>query len=433
MNDEQLRNRISKSDPAANTPVLSESVVVEATMKSRKSPIGFRAARFSLVGAAAAVLAIGLALPGALAPQPLFTLSSGQQGAPTAMSGRAESADASVKMIWPGWIQYNHIADGLSDQGGRGIVYEVRKVGDPLELLKKISQVFGITGEAKEDEWSSKEFPSYSIQGENFYVSVYWSGAGYWNFGRWTNQPICTEPAPKEGDEGSDDRERCPAPQPNPQLIPSEARLVSEAIATFAKFDINISRDQLEIYRDDWGASVTVSNSYKGQPLPIDFYIGWGMDGKISYVSAASFEIVERGEFGTVSPMQAVDRIKDGRWYGGVSSKYYSQYNRPISAMTKDASAGVSEGSIGAAVEPVEGAEPAEPEPMEPKIVDLKVNKSQSVLMSVYDSSGNMWLVPGYLLFNDQGWFDSIISLVEGVIQLPEPYTIMPIEEDSGK
>jgi hypothetical protein len=40
-----------------------------------------------------------------------------------------------------------------------------------------------------------------------------------------------------------------------------------------------------------------------------------------------------------------------------------------------------------------------------------------------------MWLTPGYLLFNDQGWFDSIISLVEGVIELPEPYVVMPIEE----
>lgn len=430
MNDEELRNRITKSDPAANSPVLSESVVVAATLKKRKSPIGYKAARFSLAGAAAAVLAVGLTLPGALTPQPLFTLSSGQQGAPTAMSGRAESSDAAVKMIWPGWIQYNYIAEGLSEEGGRGIVYEVRKVGDPLELLKKIAEVFGVTGEAKEDEWSSREYPSYSIQGENFYVSVYWSGAGYWNFGRWTNQAICVEPAPAEG-EGSDNQERCPAPKPTPELIPSEAELVAETISTFAKFNISVTREQLDIYRDDWGAYVTVSNSFNNQPLPIDYYISWGMDGKIAYVSAASYEIVERGEFGTVSPKQAVDRIKDGRWYGGVSSKYYSQYSRPISAMTKDASAGVSEGSVGTEDQPVEPIEPDQP--IEPQIVDLKINKSESVLMSVYDSQGNMWLVPGYLLFNDQGWFDSIISLVEGVIQLPEPYNVMPVEEETGK
>jgi hypothetical protein len=42
-----------------------------------------------------------------------------------------------------------------------------------------------------------------------------------------------------------------------------------------------------------------------------------------------------------------------------------------------------------------------------------------------------MWLVPGYLLFNDQGWFDSIVSLEEGVIQLPEPVDVMPLQEET--
>ena len=428
MNDEQLRNRLKKADPAGNAPLLSESVVVEATLKSKKGPVGYKFARFSLAGAAAAVLTVGLTLPSALAPQqPLFSLSSAPQAAPNAMSGTPETADASAKMIWPGWIQYNYIADGLNNQGGRGVVYEVRKVGDPMAILKKIAEVFGVTGEAKEDEWSSKEFPSYSIQGENFYVSVYWSGAGYWNFGRWNNLAGCVEPS--EGEDSSNDQ-RCIAPKPTPELIPSEAELISQTISTFQKFGIKVSKDQIDVYRDDWGAYATVSNSFNDQPLPIDFYISWGMDGKIAYVSAASFEIIERGEFGTVSPTDAVARIKDGRWYGGVSSKYYKQYTRPITTMTKDASAGATtEGSVGTEDQPVETSEPIGEGPTEPQIVDLRINRSEAVLVSVYDKGGNMWLVPGYLLFNDQGWFDSIISLVEGVIELPEPYVVMPIEE----
>jgi hypothetical protein len=87
---------------------------------------------------------------------------------------------------------------------------------------------------------------------------------------------------------------------------------------------------------------------------------------------------------------------------------------------------------VGSDEMPAEESQPVDPEPVEPTIVDLKINKSEEVLVSVYDTSGNMWLVPGYLLFNDQGWFDSIVSLVEGVIQLPDPYTVMPIEEDLG-
>ncbi len=420
MNEENLRNRIKAADPAAQAPLLSESVVVEATLKGKSAPIGFRAARFSLAGAAAAVLAVGLTLPSTLAPQPLFTLAgAGPSGNQTgALSAASEVADA--KMIWPGWIQYNYLTDGLSDEGGKGVVYEIRKVGDPIQILQKIADYFGIEGTPREDDWSTKEYPSYSIQGENFYLSVYWSGAGYWNFGRWTNQVLCAEPA--EGEASTKD---CIPPQSKPEQIPSKPELIEQTITTFAAFGIEVTEQQLTVQRDEWGAYVTVSNSHKGQPIPIDFYIAWDFQGKISSISAASFEIVERGEFGTVSPVDAVARIKDGRWYGGVSSKYYEQYYRPI---------GIARSTDAVALPaPDEESSDQPVEPVEPEIVDLTINRSDEVLVSVFDSAGNMWLVPGYLLFNDQGWFDSIVSLVEGVIQLPEPYDVMPLQEDTNK
>ncbi len=420
MNEENLRNRIKAADPAAQAPLLSESVVVEATLKGKSAPIGFRAARFSLAGAAAAVLAVGLTLPSTLAPQPLFTLAgAGPSGNQTgALSAASEVADA--KMIWPGWIQYNYLTDGLSDEGGKGVVYEIRKVGDPIQILQKIADYFGIEGTPREDDWSTKEYPSYSIQGENFYLSVYWSGAGYWNFGRWTNQVLCAEPA--EGEASTKD---CIPPQSKPEQIPSKPELIEQTITTFAAFGIEVTEQQLTVQRDEWGAYVTVSNSHKGQPIPIDFYIAWDFQGKISSISAASFEIVERGEFGTVSPVDAVARIKDGRWYGGVSSKYYEQYYRPI---------GIARSTDAVALPaPDEESSDQPVEPVEPEIVDLTINRSEEVLVSVFDSAGNMWLVPGYLLFNDQGWFDSIVSLVEGVIQLPEPYDVMPLQEDTNK
>jgi hypothetical protein len=69
--------------------------------------------------------------------------------------------------------------------------------------------------------------------------------------------------------------------------------------------------------------------------------------------------------------------------------------------------------------------------PMEPEIVTLKLESSTEALLMIFDRSGGAWLVPGYLLNNDQGWFDSIIALEEGIIELPEPYEvgIMPIED----
>jgi hypothetical protein len=61
--------------------------------------------------------------------------------------------------------------------------------------------------------------------------------------------------------------------------------------------------------------------------------------------------------------------------------------------------------------------------------VDLKINKSETAMLGVWDAAGGFWLVPGHLLYNDQGWFDSIISLEEGVIELPKYEEVAPAIE----
>jgi hypothetical protein len=85
---------------------------------------------------------------------------------------------------------------------------------------------------------------------------------------------------------------------------------------------------------------------------------------------------------------------------------------------------------------PTETPEPApiEPAPMEPEVITLTVVSAEAALLSIWDSAGDVWLVPGFILVNDQGWWSSIISLIEGVIALPEPSTmdIMPLPADDS-
>jgi hypothetical protein len=80
---------------------------------------------------------------------------------------------------------------------------------------------------------------------------------------------------------------------------------------------------------------------------------------------------------------------------------------------------------------PTETPEPApiEPAPVEPEVITLTVVSAEAALLSIWDSAGDVWLVPGFILVNDQGWWSTIISLIEGVIALPEPSTmdIMPL------
>jgi hypothetical protein len=49
--------------------------------------------------------------------------------------------------------------------------------------------------------------------------------------------------------------------------------------------------------------------------------------------------------------------------------------------------------------------------------------------MMIWDSAGNAWIVPGYLLIGDQGWLTPVFSLADGVVTLPEPAEIVPMNK----
>ena len=94
------------------------------------------------------------------------------------------------------------------------------------------------------------------------------------------------------------------------------------------------------------------------------------------------------------------------------------------------------EPGVSASPTPVDPAptETPEPAPIEPEVITLTVVSAEAALLSIWDSAGDVWLVPGFILVNDQGWWSSIISLIEGVIAPPEPSTmdIMPLPADDS-
>ena len=440
MEDNELRNLLKQADTKAALDPVNAGVVAKAAMKQRKAPMSYRGFRALVGSLGAAALVVGLTLPSALQPQPLFELASaGSSGRDSAMSATAEtSIAADSSMIWPGWVEYNYIAQGLSASGGSGEIYEVRRKGDPTQILRDVAAVFGITGQPQEDEWSTSEYPSYSIAGEDFSVSIYWSGPGGWYFSRWNQDYFrgCAEPVAAEPLDGEDASESsleesfvCDEIMPEPGMVPSEQAMMAEAEGIFSSLGIDFDRTQARVWRDDRGGSVSMPMILDGNAIPLESYIGWGSDGEVSYASGYSVEIVSRGNFDTISATDAVERISDWRWYGSVASSYYEQYYATTSvaesAIERDAAASGGEDSA-SSDEPM----PVEPEqPTEPEIVDVFVNRSETALAAAYDGSGNIWLVPAYILHNDQGWFDVIIAVEEGVIQLHEPYDIMPLND----
>ena len=430
---EDLKARLQKADIAASSATqLPESVLEVGKTKPRKV-FEFKQVRLTgLALAGAFAITLSLTLPAALRPAPLIQLSA-TSGQSSAMS--AEASDAKVGMIWPGWIQYNYIAEGLSEETGRGKVYQLKISGDPVEKLKTLAKYFGVSGEVKEDEWSTEQYPSYSITGKNLMLSIYWSGTGSWSYSKWADiQCQAVEPT-TEGETTASD---CTWPEPNINNIPSKETMRETAIELFSAMGFKGSFDNLRVDRSEWGGNVSIAEQVAGQDIAIEWSVGWDQFGDLAWASGHSFEVVERGEFGTISAKDAVARIADGRWGG---SAPFTLYNSMPMVRTAEASPDT---AVSSDVEPAPTEKPAvdpteEPAPMptEPEIVDLVVNKSEEAMLTIWDASGNVWVVPGYLLYNTEGWFSAIISLVEGVIALPDPvdYGIEPmpaVEEPSN-
>ena len=430
MNDEQeLRNRLKSADPAKSAPELNEGIVARAALASRRGFTSFRVARLtvaaaslSIVGLAATTLSLNLGPANA----PLFELANA--GSSQAQLSTGQSAESSPmvsdKMFWQPF-SYNHIAGELSAAPGRGKVYQAEMVGDPEEILRTLAQVFGLSGEPKLDDWASPEFPSYSIQGENQALGIYFSGTASWYFSSWSQPDYgcpaveSTESSSGDGSEKAEEPQYC-EPKPTPELIPAEQAMIAQALEIYGAIGITLDTSKARIYRDDWGASISFPNIQNGIETGQDYYLGWGMDGKISYAGGSSFRLVERGDFDTISALDAVARISDGRWFGGAPSSYYQTAVASADAAVLPTNRDSMNGDEGFVTE--------EQTDMEPEVIDLIVDRSEVATLTVYDAKGNLWFVPGYILFNEQGWFDSIISLEEGVIALPEPvnFEIMP-------
>ena len=425
---ENLKSRLVSADPARHVESINESVVAAAPLnKPARTPLGKRFRQFAFSGsllatAGAFAMVVTLAMP----QQPLIRMAeSGAANSSPMAAGMSVESDA--KMMWPGFVQYEYDTTALGENTGSGKIYQLQLNGSPEQKLKLIADYFGLEGDIRLEEWSTPEYPSYAVGKDSNVAGVSWAGTGNWYYSFWDDSSFKCENKLIELEDGSS-YESC-EPILTPELVPSEEQMKAQATEVFAALGMSVTDSQLRVSRSEWGGSVNAAVQIDGQDTALEWGVNWDGAGRLSYAFGHFAEIVDRGEYRTVSPKTAAERIKDGRWFGSPASMAYNFGGTPT-VRTMDASP---------AVEPAEDAEMTsdamvaeEPvAPMEPEIVNLKLESSTEALLMIFDRSGGAWLVPGYLLNNDQGWFDSIIALEEGIIELPEPYEvgIMPIED----
>ena len=377
-------------------------------------------------GVAITAAVISIALVSSFGAQPIIQLAASQGGSDNRSAAMSESSEDKM-MIMP-FTTYSYVAGaGLSSETGSDQVYKLSRTGDPESVLAKIAEVFDVQGSVKKYPDFSDQNPGYFL-GEsddpwgadnlNPTVSLWWSGTGSWNYynpGDVTrSSSSCVEP------DADGVCQEWTEILPTPELLPTRAEAIAKAIEIFGETGLSVTESDLWIDYSEWGVYISAAMSVEGQPTSIEWYIGWSSIGEISFAGGHSVVAEAVGNFDTISAIQAVERLDDWRWFGSAATYFYDKY----------------QGNIGdIAVRTDETIEPGitEPEqPVEPEVITVTIVSAERALVSIWDAAGDVWLVPGLIMVNDQGWLSSVISVVDGVIALPEP-SIVQIEPLPGE
>lgn len=477
-----LTDRLRRS-AGSDAPALSPELVAGAPGRRAPRLIDHgRTARVASASlAAVAAVAVGsLVVANPFAPRaPLFTAAAGAPTGAASASAGVMAEDARIAL----WIDYDYVAgSGLSTAGGRGGVYQLQRVGTPELVLAGLAEDFGVDGAVAETSYFDPTWPSYIVGPEDGTapsVSITWSGTGNWwysNPGAYPD-PVC-ELVEYETENGVEQFEECTQPEipAAESLAPSEAEAADLAADLFRDLGLDVDAGDVRVMADAWQTMATVNLEVDGIATAIDYSVAWTPLGEIAWAYGHSIEVVDRGDFDTVSAVDAVDRLEDWRWFGAGGPDYqggmsilaaesgvardaaagFGAPDTPVSSPDSSATdepggatdGGTSEPNPGEPSEPVEpgdpGTEPVEPtdpfvdptiepEPLpEPETVTVTVDEAEATLLLMWDADGNAWLVPGYAMQHPDGFWNTIVSLVEGVIELPAPIEgeVVPFLED---
>ena len=185
------------------------------------------------------------------------------------------------------------------------------------------------------------------------------------------------------------------------------------AVELLQKSGLDVEESDLTVLaNDDWGVGLSAIQKLDGVDTALEWSVFFAPGPTLASVSGHAALPISRGEFTTVSPLAAVDRLASGQWWGSPAPLYHSGFD-----------------TVFADGLPMD--EPYYPEPGE--VLTLTVESSEEAPLLVWDASGTAWLVPGYIMrHGSEPWNASaVISLEDGVIQLPEPtmVDVMPLPE----
>jgi len=394
-----------------------------------------------------------------------------------------DAATQDMKIGW--WMQHVYSADPtLSTQGGRGTVYRLAlDAGDPQSRTAELAAALGVDGDVVKADYFDAAYPTWAVgpqDGTGVSLAYGGYGTGDWWFSDAAGASfvICDPSVTAE----QSTEYGCTLPEDAPEnLAPGAAEARADAAELFAATGFDVEPTAIEVTTDDWGTSATAYLVVEGQRTALSWNAYWANNGILAYAYGHSVRVEERGVYDTVSPTAAVERLSDGRWWGAAGPDFQGGAVLFAADMAGEKAAPATEdgavetdpadGTEGSGTDPVAPDEPGtdepgtgepgeepgegapgegepgeepgevpgeEPAPVEseapvdpapeptPEVIEVVVDNATPTLLLLWDVDGNAWLVPGYAMETPDGWWNAVVSLIDGVITLPEPVEIDP-------
>lgn len=342
-------------------------------------------------------------------------------GAPEAASSMVAGDARMMPMPCAGVTEFELVGElPALDTPADGWRYSKVTELDPA-VVSRLTAAFGLTGsvEALPAEWGG----GWRVGPDDGSAPALWLGAdglGWWSYSAPWPSVAVAEPAPveapdavvSESSEMSGESPRPIEPVAPPEVkppvgVPDAAQAEALARQRFAELGLEVNDADLEVYADEWSASVTLWHTLNGVRTGFATSVGFGENATITY-AGGQFNTPEAvSGFARVGTPAAFERLSanGGMWWGGGVSKMMVDC-APV--MTGE-EAGVESGTT-----------------VEPPTFTVNIVGVKESWWTLYDVDGTVWLVPGYTFVDSEGGEHLVPAVSDELVQPAEP---MPVDE----
>jgi hypothetical protein len=236
------------------------------------------------------------------------------------------------------------------------------------------------------------------------------------------------EPVPPSGG-GSDPVDPTavdPSCDPGPPTgVPDADAARALAETTFAAWGMDLGGYELEVYADDWSATVTAFLVLDGVRTPVTASVAFGADAAVVWAAGTLAEPVRGPDYPRIGTTAGFERLQTEaeRWQTLSATGAASEVlvDEATGAPTAGDTTGAAEiPSCEPAIDVPASDEPfCGPIDVEPLVVHLTGVRAE--LQMLWDVDGTVWLVPAYGFTSDDGGVHVVVAIADEWIAEPEP------------